>query len=141
MLGLGFSEIAVILIVVLLVFGPERLPDVARGVGRTLGEFRRTLDEMKREFSLSALTTLPDEEPLRRQILPEKQDSMSITTGSNFDATGRDFDAAGRDLESTAASTANQETPEIVTTAATPGHCASENADLPQSSVSPDHKA
>lgn len=39
--SIGASEILVILVVALLVLGPERLPEAARQVGRFLGEIRR----------------------------------------------------------------------------------------------------
>jgi len=47
---LGFWEIAVIAIVVLVFFGPRRLPEIGRSVGKTLREFRRGMNEVKREF-------------------------------------------------------------------------------------------
>jgi TatA/E family protein of Tat protein translocase len=55
MFGLGFSEILLILVVALLVFGPKRLPEIAQGLGRALGDLRRTLDEVKREMVFSPL--------------------------------------------------------------------------------------
>jgi sec-independent protein translocase protein TatB len=55
MFGLGFSEILLILVVALLVFGPKRLPEIAQSLGRALGEFRRTLDDVKREMVLPPL--------------------------------------------------------------------------------------
>ena len=51
MFGFGFGEILVILVVALLVFGPERLPEIARTLGRTMAEFRRAMDEMRYEFN------------------------------------------------------------------------------------------
>jgi len=49
MLGsLGFPEILFILVLALLVFGPRRLPEVGRKVGRALGEFRRATGDLKR---------------------------------------------------------------------------------------------
>ena len=51
MFGLGFGEIVLIMVVALIVFGPDKMPDVARQMGRFLGEFRRTLDEMKHELN------------------------------------------------------------------------------------------
>lgn len=51
MFGLGFGEIIVILVVVLLVFGPEKLPEVARTLGRTMAEFRRTVDDIRGELT------------------------------------------------------------------------------------------
>jgi sec-independent protein translocase protein TatA len=48
--SLGPAEILVILVVALLVFGPHRLPDVGRQVGRTMREFRRFQQVMRRDL-------------------------------------------------------------------------------------------
>ncbi|MFN0062683.1 MAG: Sec-independent protein translocase protein TatB [Myxococcaceae bacterium] len=54
MFNLGFAELAVILVVALVVLGPKRLPELARGLGRLLFEFRRQTDDVRtmveREF-------------------------------------------------------------------------------------------
>ena len=50
MLGIGAEELMLVLIVALLVLGPERLPRVARDVGRVVGDLRRTSDEFREEF-------------------------------------------------------------------------------------------
>ncbi|MEW6409496.1 MAG: twin-arginine translocase TatA/TatE family subunit [Nitrospirota bacterium] len=47
MFGLGVPELIVIFIVALLVFGPKKLPELGRSLGRALGEFRRTTDGIK----------------------------------------------------------------------------------------------
>ena len=47
MFGIGFEHLLVILIVALLVVGPNKLPDVARALGRGYAEFKRTMDELK----------------------------------------------------------------------------------------------
>ena len=44
---IGIQEIAVILVVALLVFGPKKLPELGRSLGRTLAEFRRASNEIK----------------------------------------------------------------------------------------------
>ena len=47
MFGIGFEHLLVILVVALLVVGPNKLPDVARALGRGYAEFKRTMDELK----------------------------------------------------------------------------------------------
>jgi Tat protein translocase TatB subunit len=50
MFGIGPEELVLILLLALLVLGPERLPKVARDIGRTVGDLRRTSDELRDEF-------------------------------------------------------------------------------------------
>ncbi|OMP67156.1 twin-arginine translocase TatA/TatE family subunit [Domibacillus epiphyticus] len=40
-MNLGFGEVAIILIVALLIFGPSKLPQLGRAAGQTLHEFKR----------------------------------------------------------------------------------------------------
>lgn len=52
MLGsLGFAEIAFIMVLALLIFGPKRLPEAGKMVGRAMGEFRRASNELRRTFN------------------------------------------------------------------------------------------
>ena len=44
---LGLPELLVIFIVALLVFGPRKLPEIGRTLGKALGEFRKATDELK----------------------------------------------------------------------------------------------
>jgi TatA/E family protein of Tat protein translocase len=57
MFGLSFSEILVILVAALIIFGPDRLPEVAQQLGRNLGRLRRGMDEVKKDLALSDLET------------------------------------------------------------------------------------
>jgi sec-independent protein translocase protein TatB len=54
MFNLGAGEIAVILVVALLLLGPNKLPELARGMGKFMREFRRQTDDVRgmveREF-------------------------------------------------------------------------------------------
>jgi sec-independent protein translocase protein TatB len=47
MFGIGLPELVIIIIVALLVVGPAKLPEVARSLGKALGEFRRLADDVK----------------------------------------------------------------------------------------------
>ncbi len=53
---LGFPEILFILVLALLVFGPRKLPEVGRTIGRALGEFRRATGDLKRSFDQEVST-------------------------------------------------------------------------------------
>ena len=44
---IGFQELVFIFAIALLVFGPKKLPEIGRSIGRALREFRRTSDEIK----------------------------------------------------------------------------------------------
>jgi sec-independent protein translocase protein TatA len=48
--GLGTTELILILLVVLLLFGAKKIPDLARGMGRGIREFKDASREIKREI-------------------------------------------------------------------------------------------
>ncbi len=47
MFGLGFQEILLILIILFLLFGVKRLPDIGKGLGETMRELRKIKEERK----------------------------------------------------------------------------------------------
>ncbi len=57
--SLGFSEMAVVALIALLVFGPDRLPELARQAGKALARFRqetsRSVAELKRAAEIEDL--------------------------------------------------------------------------------------
>ena len=48
--SIGAGEILLILVVILLLFGAQRLPSIARSLGRALEEFRRSANELTRDI-------------------------------------------------------------------------------------------
>lgn len=48
--SIGGVELLVILVIGLLVFGPRRLPEIGRAIGRSLAEFRRATQELKEQI-------------------------------------------------------------------------------------------
>jgi len=46
--NLGMPELILILALALLLFGPKKLPEIGKQIGKALGEFKRTSNELKR---------------------------------------------------------------------------------------------
>jgi len=47
MMGLGMPEIVVILVIALIFFGPRKLPELGRSLGRTMNEFKKASNELR----------------------------------------------------------------------------------------------
>jgi sec-independent protein translocase protein TatA len=72
--SLGLPEIAFIAVLALLIFGPRKLPEIGRTVGRGIAEFRRATDELKRSINTELAleeTPVPPELRTRRLADPE----------------------------------------------------------------------
>ena len=54
MFGIGGSELLVIFIIALVVVGPDKLPEIARAIGKVFGEFQKATDDLKREMDVAA---------------------------------------------------------------------------------------
>jgi len=50
MFGMGPSELIVVLVIALLVLGPQRLPELARSLGKAIGEFKRATSDIQSEL-------------------------------------------------------------------------------------------
>ena len=74
MFGIGTTELVVILLVALLVLGPKKLPEIAKSIGKTLGEFRRVTTDVKRTIEMEA----DQEEEVRAKKKTKKQMAQKI---------------------------------------------------------------
>ncbi|MDP4126752.1 MAG: twin-arginine translocase TatA/TatE family subunit [Bacillota bacterium] len=52
---MGFSEILLIMVIALILFGPEDLPDIARTIGKVIYEIRKATQELTSEFQNSLI--------------------------------------------------------------------------------------
>jgi len=70
--GIGIWEILILLLVVLLVFGPKRLPEMGRSLGKGMREFKDSISGIEK-----------DEEPEpQRQLPPPEQPTATQTTSA-----------------------------------------------------------
>ncbi len=82
MFGLGPWEIAIILLIVLVLFGAKRIPEVARGLGKGIREFKSATSEISRELTVE---DRPQYRPPAQQnppgyAPPQRQDSPAQST-------------------------------------------------------------
>lgn len=67
MFGLGMSEIVLIMAVALIVIGPKKLPEVAKGLGKGYSEFKKYMNDFKEAVNID----LEDEKP-KKTAAPKK---------------------------------------------------------------------
>jgi sec-independent protein translocase protein TatA len=56
--GIGGPELLIILVIILLLFGAKRLPELARGLGKSLREFKKATQDVQDDFK-EAMDTVP----------------------------------------------------------------------------------
>jgi sec-independent protein translocase protein TatA len=81
-LNLGTQEVILIVFAVLLLFGGNKLPELARGLGKGIREFKDASDGVKREIHRN-INTLTAEEELKREEEAEKNISPSVNESDN----------------------------------------------------------
>lgn len=85
--SLGVSELLLIFAVILIVFGPRRIPEIGKTLGKALGEFRKATDDLKntieREVRLEELKTVaPD---IRASVNSISRNAVSVFDPSTPD--------------------------------------------------------
>ena len=73
--GLGTPEIIAILVIVFLLFGAKKLPEFARGLGKSLGEFKKAKSE---ELLKTEKETMSDASASKTEVRPSPELSQPI---------------------------------------------------------------
>lgn len=85
---LGTTELMVILVVALVLFGPRRLPQMSRSLGKSLGEFKRASEEFKQTWEREvAMESVETEQETGRAMLPEENSILGESVGREKSAT------------------------------------------------------
>lgn len=97
MFGLGMPEILLILAIALIVIGPAKLPELAKTLGRAMGEFKRSAQDFKRSIDME--TTLQDINPasMDTKEVTRKSPRKKKDTDNNQEKTGQDNTAPPED--------------------------------------------
>ena len=93
----SFTHIAIVFLIALLVFGPEKLPEIARHIGKALGDFRRASTDFRRvietEFAEIERQAREKEELERRKALEASSPPSAATASA---ASAESVESGGR---------------------------------------------
>jgi sec-independent protein translocase protein TatB len=96
---LGTSELLIILVVALILFGPRKLPQLSRQLGKSLGEFKRASEDFKRTWEKEVeMEKLEEEGRMARAMLQDDHSILDTSERSSaLDAASSETAAPGED--------------------------------------------
>ncbi len=68
MFGLGMPEILLILAIALIVIGPQKLPEVAKMLGKAMGEFKRSAQDLKDSIDIETTVKEANPKPVKKEL-------------------------------------------------------------------------
>lgn len=85
--SLGMQEIIVIFVLALIVFGPRKLPELGKSLGKGLAEFKKASNELKQTW----------EEEVRLE--KEREEVSTILRDSSFESKDKDSSTRSKDIQ------------------------------------------
>ena len=76
--SLGMPELVIILVIALIIFGPRKLPELGRSLGKSIGEFRKASNELKSTLE----EEIRMEEQKEQRAKMEAEQSSAIAAGA-----------------------------------------------------------
>ena len=92
--SIGMPELIIIFVIALIIFGPRKLPELGRSLGRSLSEFKRASNELK--------NTLEEEIRVEDQRVPAKPAATSAEPTAAATVPHGDEPVAGRPADQSA---------------------------------------
>ena len=102
--SIGMPELIIILVIALIIFGPRKLPELGRSLGRSIGEFKKASNELRstleeeirleeqrdqraatraeQDSAIAAASTPPSPTPPPVTPAPPAEDTVNRTTGT-----------------------------------------------------------
>ncbi|MGK7925931.1 MAG: TatA/E family twin arginine-targeting protein translocase [Spirulina sp.] len=77
--GIGLPEMVLILVVALLIFGPKKLPEIGRSLGKAIRGFQEASNEFQNEFKREA-QQIEEAVKMNAQLEPPKSTPMNSAT-------------------------------------------------------------
>lgn len=71
--NIGFPELILILVIALLIFGPKKLPEIGKSIGRAIAELKRASNELKETI----------EEEIRAEEIRKFEESLESEIGKD----------------------------------------------------------
>lgn len=88
--SLGTTELIAILLVALVVFGPRKLPDLARSLGKSVNEFKRASDDFKRTWEREVASESTQREAASGRVMLSEETESTQPESEAVDAGARE---------------------------------------------------
>lgn len=84
-MNLSFSETGFLFFLALLLFGPKKLPEIGRQIGKALNEFKRASNEFRSQIEAEIATLERESEPTPQILPPSRPPEGAIASGTLVD--------------------------------------------------------